>query len=111
MKSKLLIIFSICISTLHAEDNIYIKQQVACKDQCASGKELTWDFGMLSPIGYCDFACDLYLQLQSDNALHRCVNIIPIHVLYISLSSSTSELGESFLCFVIADLSLPLRYH
>jgi hypothetical protein len=48
----------LCVSMLHAEDNIYIKQQVAYKDQGASGKELTWDFGMLSPIGYCDFACD-----------------------------------------------------
>lgn len=27
MKSKLLIIFSICISTLYAEENTYIKQQ------------------------------------------------------------------------------------
>ena len=36
---------------LYAEDNnTYIKQQVAHKDQGASGKELTWDFGMLSPI-------------------------------------------------------------
>ena len=36
---------------LYAEDNnTYIKQQVAYKDQGASGKELTWDFGMLSPI-------------------------------------------------------------
>ena len=97
MKSKLLIIFSICVSTLYAEDNnTYIKQQVAYKDPGANGKELTWDFGILSPIGYCDFACDLYLQLQSDNALHRCVNIILIHVLYISLSPSSSELGESF---------------
>ena len=50
MKSKLLIIFSICVSTLYAEENTYIKQQVAYKDQGASGKELTWDFGMLSPI-------------------------------------------------------------
>ena len=50
MKSKLLIIFSICVSMLYAEDNIYIKQQVAYKDQGAYGKELTWDFGMLSPI-------------------------------------------------------------
>ena len=50
MKSKLLIIFSICISTLYAEENTYIKQQVAYKDPGASGKELTWDFGMLSPI-------------------------------------------------------------
>ena len=41
MKSKLLIIFSICISTLYAEENTYIKQQVAYKDPCASGKELT----------------------------------------------------------------------
>ena len=50
MKSKLLIIFSICVSMLYAEDNIYIKQQVAYKDQGANGKELTWDFGMQSPI-------------------------------------------------------------
>ena len=50
MKSKLLIIFSICISTLYAEENTYIKQQVAYTDPGASGKELTWDFGMLSPI-------------------------------------------------------------
>ena len=50
MKSKLLIIFSICVSMLYAEDNIYIKQQVAYKDQGANGKELTWDFGMLSLI-------------------------------------------------------------
>ena len=50
MKSKLLIIFSICISILYAEENTYIKQQVAYKDQGASGKELTWNFGMLSPI-------------------------------------------------------------
>ena len=41
---------SICISTLYAKENTYIKQQVAYKDQGASGKELTWDFGMLSPI-------------------------------------------------------------
>ncbi len=40
----------LCTSTLYAEDNnTYIKQQVAYKDQGASGKELTWDFGMLSP--------------------------------------------------------------
>lgn len=39
----------LCVSILYAEDNIYIKQQVAYKDQGASGKELTWDFGMLSP--------------------------------------------------------------
>ena len=50
MKSKLLIIFSICVSMLYAEDNIYIKQQVAYKDQGANGKELTWDFGMMSLI-------------------------------------------------------------
>ena len=51
MKFKLLIIFSICTSTLYAEDNnTYIKQQVAYKDPGANGKELTWDFGMLSPI-------------------------------------------------------------
>ena len=96
LKSFLALSAILCVSMLHAEDNIYIKQQVAYKDPGASGKELTWDFGILSPIGYCDFACDLYLQLQSDNALHRCVNIIPIHVLYISLSPSSSELGESF---------------
>ena len=52
MKSKLLIIFSICVSMLYAEDNIYIKQQVAYKDQGANGKELTWDFVMLSPGGF-----------------------------------------------------------
>ena len=35
---------------LYAEDNnTYIKQQVAYKDPGANGKELTWDFGMLSP--------------------------------------------------------------
>ena len=50
MKSKLLIIFSICVSVLYAEENTYIKQQVAYKDQGANDKELTWDFGMLSPI-------------------------------------------------------------
>ena len=50
MKSKLLIIFSICVSMLYAEENTYIKQQVAYKDPGANGKELTWDFGMLSPI-------------------------------------------------------------
>ena len=49
----------LCVSMLHAEDNnTYIKQQVAYKDSGADGRELTWDFGMLSPIGYCDFACD-----------------------------------------------------
>ena len=49
---KLYLVLSaiLCVSTLYAEDNIYIKQQVAYKDQGASGKELTWDFGMLSPI-------------------------------------------------------------
>ena len=97
LKSFLALSAILCVSMLHAEDNnTYIKQQVAYKDPGANGKELTWDFGILSPIGYCDFACDLYLQLQSDNALHRCVNIILIHVLYISLSPSSSELGESF---------------
>ena len=35
----------LCVSVLYAEDNnTYIKQQVAYKDQGASGKELTWDF-------------------------------------------------------------------
>jgi hypothetical protein len=96
IKSIMLLTAILCVSMLYAEENTYIKQQVAYKDSGADGKELTWDIGMLSPIGYCDFACDLYLQLQSDNALHRCVNIIPIHVLYISLSPSSSELGESF---------------
>ena len=50
MKSKLLIIFSICVSMLYAEDNTYIKQQVAYKDQGANGKELTWNFHMELPI-------------------------------------------------------------
>ena len=50
MKSKLLIIFSICVSVLYAEENTYIKQQVAYQDPGANGKEMTWDFGMLSPI-------------------------------------------------------------
>ena len=36
----------LCVSMLYAEDNTYIKQQVAYKDPGASGKELTWDFGM-----------------------------------------------------------------
>jgi len=50
MKSKLLIIFSICISTLYAEDNnTYIKQQVAYKDQGSSGNELTWEIHPLYP--------------------------------------------------------------
>ena len=40
----------LCVSMLYAEENTYIKQQVAYKDPGASGKELTWDFGMLSPI-------------------------------------------------------------
>ena len=41
----------LCVSMLYAEDNnTYIKQQVAYKDPGANGKELTWDFGMLSPI-------------------------------------------------------------
>ena len=48
----------LCVSMLYAEENTYIKQQIAYKDPGASGRELTWDFGMLSPIGYCDFACD-----------------------------------------------------
>lgn len=49
---KLYLVLSaiLCVSILYAEDNTYIKQQVAYKDQGASGKELTWDFGMLSPI-------------------------------------------------------------
>jgi hypothetical protein len=46
MKSKLLIIFSICVSVLYAEENTYIKQQVAYQDPGANGKEMTWDFGM-----------------------------------------------------------------
>ena len=51
IKSITLLITILCVSMLYAEDNnTYIKQQVAYKDQGASGKELTWDFGMLSPI-------------------------------------------------------------
>lgn len=51
IKSFLALSAILCISTLYAEDNnTYIKQQVAYKDSGASGKELTWDFGMLSPI-------------------------------------------------------------
>ena len=51
IKSFLALSAILCVSMLHAEDNnTYIKQQVAYKDQGASGKELTWDFGMLSPI-------------------------------------------------------------
>lgn len=43
---KLYLVLSaiLCISVLYAEENTYIKQQVAYKDQGASGKELTWDF-------------------------------------------------------------------
>ena len=37
----------LCVSMLYAEENIYIKQQVAYKDQGANGKELTWDFGII----------------------------------------------------------------
>ena len=62
LKSFLALSAILCVSMLHAEENTYIKQQVAYKDQGASGKELTWDCGILSPIGYCDVACDLYLQ-------------------------------------------------
>ena len=40
----------LCVSVLYAGENTYIKQQVAYKDPGANGKELTWDFGMLSPI-------------------------------------------------------------
>lgn len=49
---KLYIVLSaiLCVSVLYAEENTYIKQQVAYKDQGANGKELTWDFGILSPI-------------------------------------------------------------
>lgn len=49
IKSITLLITILCVSTLYAEENTYIKQQVAYKDPGASGKELTWDFGMLSP--------------------------------------------------------------
>ena len=41
----------LCVSMLYAVDNnTYIKQQVAYQDPGAKGKEMTWDFGMLSPI-------------------------------------------------------------
>ena len=51
IKSFLALSAILCVSMLYAEDNnTYIKQQVAYKDQGANGKELTWDFGMLSPI-------------------------------------------------------------
>ena len=48
---KLYLVLSaiLCVSTLYAEDNIYIKQQVAYKDQGASGKELTWEIHPLYP--------------------------------------------------------------
>ena len=37
----------LCVSMLYAEDNnTYIKQQVAYKDQGANGKVMTWDFGI-----------------------------------------------------------------
>ena len=36
MKSKLLIIFSICVSMLYAEDNIYIKQQEIQENEVSS---------------------------------------------------------------------------
>lgn len=64
IKSFLALSAILCVSIRYAEDNnTYIKQQVAYKDSGADGRELTWDFGRLSPIGYCAFACDLYLQL------------------------------------------------
>ena len=50
VKSITLLITILCVSIVHAEESTYIKQQVAYKDQDANGKELTWDFGMLSPI-------------------------------------------------------------
>ena len=44
MKSITLLIAILCVSMLYAEDNnTYVKQQVAYKDQGASGKELTWE--------------------------------------------------------------------
>lgn len=50
IKLFLALIAILCVSMLYAEENTYIKQQVTYKDQGANGKELTWDFGMLSPI-------------------------------------------------------------
>ena len=50
IKSFLALTAILCAYMLYAEENTYIKQQVAYKDQGANGKELTWDFGMLSPI-------------------------------------------------------------
>ena len=50
IKSFLALSAVLCVSMLYAEENTYIKQQVAYKDPGASGKELKWDFGMLSPI-------------------------------------------------------------
>ena len=38
IKSITLLITILCVSMLYAEDNIYIKQQVAYKDQGASGR-------------------------------------------------------------------------
>ena len=44
IKSFLALSAILCVSTLYAEENTYIKQQVAYKDPGANGKELTWDF-------------------------------------------------------------------
>ena len=51
IKSFLALTAILCVSMLYADDNnTYIKQQVAYKDQGASGKELTWNFHMELPI-------------------------------------------------------------
>ena len=49
IKSFLALSAILCVSMLYAEENTYIKQQVAYKDQGANGKELTWEIHPLYP--------------------------------------------------------------
>lgn len=115
MKLLVLIIISIYVSTLYAEDNnTYIKQQVAYKDQGASGKELTWDFGMLSPINE---EYTVAYSIPDSNYMHRWCATEHRTRYYYTLTADTIwrtgyENPTTFVQYTQPEavLRLPLRY-
>ena len=105
----------LCVSTLYAEDkNTYIKQQVAYKDPGASGKELTWDFGMLSPINE---EYTIAYSIPDSNYMHQWCATEHRTRYYYTLTADTIwrtgyENPTSFVRYTHPEavLRLPLRY-
>ena len=99
---------------VYAEDNIYIKQQVAYKDPGASGKELTWDFGMLSPINE---EYTVAYSIPDSNYMHQWCATEHRTRYYYTLTADTIwrtgyENPTTFVQYTLPEavLRLPLRY-